>query len=101
MKKSPGRFFLCDSFFPLQEALLNFPVKEKSLRAGSHCAHCGGGKLCRWSDLLQAENPAKQDSVLLLDYPSFAGRDEETVVWCFCRNCRGVIWYRFLKVRIR
>ena len=36
---------------------------KKALRAG---AHCGGEVVCRLGDQPQAENPAKQDSFLLV-----------------------------------
>lgn len=51
------------AFFTLQETSLNFPVKSKALRAGSHC---GGRVICRRSDPPQAENPVKQDSFLYI-----------------------------------
>ena len=56
---------------PLQETSLNFPVKAKALRVGSHC---GGGELCRWSDPTQAENPAVAKFFLVI---SGVGKETE------------------------
>ena len=52
---------ICRSLFCIIGNFNEFPIIQKSLRAGSHC----GGKVdVAYSGPPQAENPAKQDSFL-------------------------------------
>jgi len=49
-------------------------MKQQALRAGSHC---GGREECRKSDPPQAENPARQDSILKLTSDEVYGGKEK------------------------